>query len=115
VSDFQPGELLPTWEQLLSGAGAGARGRSTWRFAPVTPRHVRAWPEDGSPDWSADWSADWSPDWSADWSADWEHCWAELERELRLDTEMSWREACAWTALATACAALASSAAGLLR
>jgi hypothetical protein len=99
VSDFQPGELLPTWEQLLSGAGTGTRGRPTWRFAPVPPRHVRAWPEDGSPDWSADW----------------EHRWAGLARELCLGTGMSWREAWAWTALAAACAALASCAVGLLR
>jgi len=99
VNDFQPGELLPTWEQLLGGVGAGVRARPAWRFAAGTPRHVRAWHEAGS----------------ADWAADWEDRWAGLARELRLDTGMSWREAWAWTALATACAAAASSGVSLLR
>jgi hypothetical protein len=58
---------------------------------------------------------DWPMDWPMDSSIDWEARWAELVRELRLDTSMSWRDACAWAAVATACAAAASYATGLLR
>jgi hypothetical protein len=84
------GEPVPTWEQLLTGVGVGAtvRGRPMWRFAAPTPRHVRV---------------------------DWEARWAELVRELRRDTSMPWGEAWAWTLVAAACAATASSATGLLR
>ena len=41
--------------------------------------------------------------------------WAQLERELRRGPGMTWREAWAWTALASACAGLASAGVGLLR
>ena len=105
---------LPTWEQLLTGAGHGvgvcvgppARAR---RFGTATARHARAWAADGA--WA------WPDDGAPCLPHDWEARWAEIVRDLRgrtaadercSRTAMSWREAWEWTAAATVCAAAAS-------
>jgi hypothetical protein len=119
VTGADDGEPLPTWEQLVSGAGLGVAARPRWRLGTSTARHAGAW--------------------SGEWTDDWEVRWAELVHELHRDvqsrdaqsrdiqsrdiqgrdveagTPMSWREAWAWTSVAVACTAAASSATGLLR
>jgi hypothetical protein len=114
VTCADDGEPLPTWEQLVSGVGLGVAARPPWRLGTPTARHAGAW--------------------SGEWTDDWEVRWAEFVHELHRDfrrrdiqsrdiqgrdveagTPMSWREAWAWTAVAVACTAAASSATALLR
>jgi hypothetical protein len=106
VSTLDPGEGLPTWEQLLTGVGLGAavplQGRYAWWSAPA-PRHVRSWPASGGIR-----AGHGTDEWSDEWAA--------IVRELQLDPGMGWREAWTWTSLATGCALVASHAvAGALR
>jgi hypothetical protein len=86
VSGLDPYEARPTWEQLINGVGAGVGVRvSSGRRSGPNPRHVRSWRPEGAEEWGL------------------------------LDPAMPWREAWAWTALATACAFAAVRVAGMLR
>jgi hypothetical protein len=102
------GDTLPTWEELLRGVGRGAGpdlpARSASRFG-TAPRHVRSFPGDKALD------ALIAP---LDGVRDWAGEWNRIVRGLRAGDGLTWREAWAWTLLATACAALATRGAALL-
>jgi len=106
------GDTLPTWEELLRGGGRDVEpsvgpdlaARSARRFG-TAPRHVRSFPGDQALD------ALIAPlDGVRDWAGEWDR----IVRGLLAGDGLTWREAWAWTLLATACAALATRGAALL-